>query len=249
MSGGYGTGEPPTELAFLIAHLDQIDRRLDVLERPSGEQLAQAVKELTALVDDIQTQLDNYIATGTYNKAQIDNLIANPPTSMSVTGNIGATGLVTGTGGGSFPAGVRSTGAYSTNLSGGGAYVAAWIHVDGRFGYVPSSRRFKTNFEPIVLTIERVLELQGFYFQYLAAAPYSQEAQRVMMGLLAEDTHDAGFTWLVDYDEEGKPYGIRGDMLAVVVLEGMRDFYGRFVELAARVDILEGKPSTDDEGI
>lgn len=238
MSGGYGDGRPPTELADLLDELALIERRLDTLERPSGEQLAQVVAELTALVNDIQSELDDYIANGTYNKAQIDAKVASP-------GNI-APGNVTASGAGSFPAGVRSTGAYNELLTGGGAYVAAWIHVDGRFGYVPSSRRFKTGFKPIVLTIERVLELQGFYFQYLAAVPYSQEAQRVMMGLLAEDTHDAGFTWLVDYDEDGKPYGIRGDMLAVVVLEGMRDFYGKFQELVTRVDILEGMRTADE---
>lgn len=246
MSGGYGAGQPPTELAFLIERLDKIDGRLDTLERPSGEQLARVVAELTILVNDIQTTLDDYINNHAYTKAQVDTLVASP--GNIAPGNVTASGTVSGNYGGDFPAGLRSTGAYSTLVTGGGAYVAAWIHNDGRIGHAPSSRRFKVGFKPIELTIERVLELQGFYFRYLAAVPYDQHQQREMMGLLAEETHAAGFPWLVDYDDEGLPFGIRGDILAVVVLEGMRDFYGRFLTLVGRVDSLEGKPSTDDEG-
>lgn len=165
--------------------------------------------------------------------------------NASVAGTLAAGAVSAGSaytsGGGQFDAGVRSVGAYGTLVTGGGPYVAAWIHSDGRFGYAPSSRRFKTGFQPIVLTIEVVLRLQGFYFQYLAAVPYSQEAQREMMGLLAEDTDAAGFPWLVDYDDDGEPFGIRADILAVVVLEGMRDFYGQFVDLREQVVELLGR--------
>ncbi|WP_350347271.1 hypothetical protein ABIQ69_11580 [Agromyces sp. G08B096] len=157
------------------------------------------------------------------------------------TGNLSASGTVSGNYGGDFPAGLRSTGAYNTLVTGGGAYVAAWIHSDGRVGYAPSSRRFKTGFVPVVLTIEKVLELQGFYFQYLAAVPYDQAQQRWVIGLLAEDTHNAGFPFLVDYDEDGEPFGIRADLLAVVVLEGLRDLYRQHLELKATVVALAAR--------
>jgi hypothetical protein len=246
MSGGYRGGQPPTELAGLILELEQIGRRLDTLERPSGEQLAQVVEELTALVNDIQAQLDDYIANGTYNKAQIDAKIASP--GNIAPGNVTASGTVSGAYGGDFSGGLRSTGAYATNLSGGGAYNAAWIHLDGRVGYVPSSRRFKTDIRPARFSVADVLRLEAFYYRYIADVPYSQELQPEMLSLLAEDSEAAGFPWLVTYDEEGKPFGVRHDLVAGVVLEGMRSFYAEFQDLAAEVATLTSDKGADDQG-
>lgn len=234
MSGGYSTGSAPTELAGLLEELEDISRRLDVLERPSGEQLAQVVEELQAWVANIQQQLDDYLANDAYTKSQVDALVAAPGTIAPAD--------VNASGRGTFPVGVNSTGAYNQLVTYGGPYVAAWIHSDGTLGYAPSSRKFKTGLKPATFTAEQVLKLQAFFFQYFARAPYDQAQQRVHLNILAEDAHDAGFGWLVDYDEDGKPYGIRGDMLAAVVLEGLRDLHSRVVTL-------EREKSTDDEGI
>jgi hypothetical protein len=214
MSGGYRRGNPPTELAGLINELDEITRRLDVLERPSGEQLAKVVEELTAWVEDIQAQLDDYLSNDAYTKAQVDALVASP-------GNI-APGNVSASGSGTFPGGVNSTDAYNRLLTYGGPYRATWTHSDGWLGYVPSSRRFKTGVKPATFALDDVLKLQAHFFRYLAPPPYDQAQQPEMLNLLAEDTHEAGFTWAVDYDDDGKPFGIRGDVVALIVLEGLR---------------------------
>lgn len=229
---------PPGDgLGPLIRELDKLKLRLSELEIPTGTSMNSLVAQVQEAIANINATVTAAIAANSYTKTQIDSKIASPGNISP--GNVSASGTVSGNYGGDFPAGLRSTGAYNTLVTGGGAYVAAWIHNDGRVGYAPSSRRFKTGFDPVVLTIERVLELQGFYFQYLAAVPYDQAQQRVMIGLLAEDTHDAGFPFLVDYDDDGEPFGIRADLLAVVVLEGMRDFYAKFIALSARVEALE----------
>jgi hypothetical protein len=208
----YRPGQPPTDIAGLIAELEEVDRRLRVLERPSGEQLAQVVEELQAWVADIQAQLDDYLANDAYTKAQVDARVIDP----GLVGNVstGASARYNG--------GIASTDSYGRLLTYGGAYRALWVHIDGSYGYVPSSRKFKTDIAPASFTVDEVLQLQAFFFRYLAPAPYDQAQQRVMLGLLAEDTHAAGFHWLVDYDENGEPFGIRGDVLGLVLLEGFR---------------------------
>jgi hypothetical protein len=239
VSAGYSRGQGDG-LDNLIEDIRAIQRRLRELEIPTGTQTASLVQQVQAKLAELDATVNALVASALgnyYTKAQTDSKVTSP--GNIAPANVTASGTVSGNYGGNFPAGLQSTGAYNTLVTGGGAYVAAWIHNDGRIGYAPSSRRFKTGFKPVALTIETVLRLQGFYFQYLAMAPYDQEQQRVMIGLLAEDTHGAGFPWLVDYDENGDPFGIRNDLLSVVVLEGMRDFFGQFVELRDRVGRLE----------
>lgn len=97
MSNGFRNGRPPSDLAGLIIELEQISERLDTLERPSGEQLAQVVAELTLLVNDIQNQLDIYNASR-YTNAQINSLVASPgnisPGSVDGSGNLTMAGEV-----------------------------------------------------------------------------------------------------------------------------------------------------------
>ena len=232
MSGGYRTGQPPTELAPLLAELETIKRRLDTLERPSGEQLARVVEELQAWVADIQAQLDDYLANDAYTKAQVDARITNP----------GLVGNVSSAGSARFDGGLLSNDVYNHLVTGGGAYRATWTHESGFLGYAPSSRRFKTEPRNADFTLDDVLKLRGFFWEYLATAPYSQEGQATQFGLLAEDTHAAGFTWAVDYDEDGKPFGIRDNVIAVIVLEGLRLLATEVAELK------RGSRGVEEEG-
>lgn len=222
MSGGYSTGRPPSDLAELIVELEDIERRLDTLERPSGEQLAQVVAELSTLVNDIETRLDEYIANDAYTKSQVDALVASPG-AIAPT-NVNASGTVTGA------AGIKSVGAYNQLVTYGGSYRALWVHQDGTFGYAPSSDEFKTEPEPFRVTFEDALRLQAVTFRYLPTPPYAWG--RIELGGIAQAVEAAGFPWLVDRDETGAPFGIRNDLLSWVLLEAMRDLASR-VELKA----------------
>jgi hypothetical protein len=111
----------PDELGYLAAAISDIRQQLADLRAPRGTQLAQTVKNLTALVNNIQAQLDNYIATGTYNKAQIDAMLSNPPGAMTVNGLLTAN------------TGLMSTDVYSRLLT-VGPRKAVWVDSNGRLG-------------------------------------------------------------------------------------------------------------------
>lgn len=202
--------EPIQRLGY---ELQQLRDRVDALAAPSGTEAYQSVAKLTALISDIQAQLDEYLSNDAYTKAQVDARITNP----GLVGNVSTTVSAR------FDAGVASTGAYNELLSGsGGTIRAAWIHPDGRFGYLPSDADLKLDPRPITYSVDDVLALQAMLYQYRAVVPYSQQAQPEYLGLLAQDVHAAGFTHLVDYDDDGHPAGVRYAELGVVLLEGFR---------------------------
>lgn len=136
------------------------------------------------------------------------------------TGGVSATGEVSGNQG-TFASGLSSPGAYNTLVTGGGAYRATWQHETGYYGYAPSSRRFKTDIEsfvPDAATIEALKSLRVVMFRYYARPPYDQAQQPQVVGLIAEEVHDLGLTWLVDYDDDGLPFGVRYDMLSLAMM-------------------------------
>lgn len=220
---------PVSDMDRVGYELGALKTRIDELAAPSGTALYQTVAKLKALVEDIQQQLDDYIANSAYTKAQVDAKVAAPgaiaPTTVTASGAI--VGASHSGGSGTFPSGVFSTDSYNRLVTGGGSYRALWVHQDGSYGYAPSSKRFKTAGAPFAVTVEQALELQAVIFQYLVTPPY---ATADVLGLFAEDVEAAGFGWLIDYDEDGQPFGVRYDLVALIVLEGMRDLYHR-VEL------------------
>lgn len=224
--GGLDPRTPVAEVDRITHELRKLKDRIDELTSPSGTMAYQAVTKLQALVTDIQAQLDDYIANDAYTKAQVDAKIASPgaisPSSVSASGSVvGAAAR--------FDGGLASQDVYDRIVSGAG-YRATWTASDGQIGYVPSSRRFKTEIRPADFSLAQVLKLQAVYYHYLARPPYSPESTPLELGLIAEEVHDLGFTNLVDYDDDGKPFGVRYDLVSLIVLEGMRDLVGR-VEL------------------
>lgn len=220
---------PRSDIERLNDELRQLRDKVNDLAAPSGTMAYQTVDKLKVLVEDIQQQLDDYIANDAYTKAQVDAKVASPgninPGNVSASGHVSAPTA-------RFDSGLSSVDVYNRVVSGAG-YRATWTAVTGEIGYVPSSRRFKTDIEPHPFTLEQALALQTVVYRYHARIPFAPDSTPVELGLIAEEVHDLGLTWLVDYDEEGKPFGVRYDLVSLVVLEGMR-------ELAGRVTRLEG---------
>lgn len=217
MSGGYqrpaGDGLGP-----LIRELEGIKRRLSELEIPTGTSMNSLVAQVQEAIAAIGTTVNAWLEANSYTASEIDAKIASP--GDIAPGNVTASGEVTGNQG-TFASGLSSPGAYNTLVTGGGAYRATWQHETGYYGYAPSSRRFKTDIEsfvPDAATIEALKSLRVVMFRYYARPPYDQAQQPQVYGLIAEEVHDLGLTWLVDYDEDGLPFGVRYDMLSLAML-------------------------------
>lgn len=103
-------GAIPSPIGGLIDDLNDIKRRLSILEAPSGEALSSTVAKLQALVADIQAQLDAWAAdrwTNAQIDARIDQKVAAYVSSI-LSGNVSIGGALTVQGAVRMPT-VRST--------------------------------------------------------------------------------------------------------------------------------------------
>lgn len=135
---------PVDDLRKLASELEGIRRRLDGLESPSGTQAFRTVAKLSALVDNIQEQLDEYNASR-WTNAQIQAQI-NAAIAAAFAGNVSITGSLTVNGalaaaslstGGALTAGgaVTLPDVYNTNIVGlGGSRKTVWVRDGGRMG-------------------------------------------------------------------------------------------------------------------
>lgn len=234
-------GSIPSDLGWLVDELDDIAERLRTLEAPSGEALGSTVAKLTALVADIQAQLDAWTATR-YTNAQIDakdNAVAaqiNPAISSALAGNV--------TVGGNF----YNPNAYNFDIT----YTrrTAWLGNDGRLGYASSSAKKKTSIEPADEDrLARLLDIVPKSFLYReeirrrTALRINEGVDYVPpreLGLIAEELDAAGLHEFVIYDESGEPEGIEYGMLVVALLAVDREQRRELDEIRERLDRMEG---------
>lgn len=241
-------GAIPSELGWLVDELDGISERLQRLEAPSGEALSSTVAKLQDLVADIQTTLDQYMASR-YTNAQIDSFIAGRAPAAHGHDQADISGTWTkdvstnGSGffGGNFQANgeARFPNAYNTDIT----YTrrTAWWGNDGRAGYASSSRRKKTAIKPAdVNMLRRLLEVEPKAFRYRAEISRRTRLRinegvdympAVEIGLIAEELDAAGLGAFVYHDEEGTAEGIEYGMLTVALLAIARDHEQRIAEL------------------
>jgi hypothetical protein len=125
--------------------------------------------------------------------------------------------------------GITCPGTYGSTLVSGRT-----VSVDssGNFGYIPSSKRFKENIEPVILDDPQIaLALELVNFRYKQAG----ENGDMQWGLIAEDVDALGLNWLVDYDENGEPFGLKYDRLALVLLPALQEQSKRLADIEARL--------------
>lgn len=203
-------GRPQDLRSWMDEKFREVWDRIKELERPDGSQLFNALAKVQELIADLPAQvaaaatafLSSGFTTG----------------SMTASGNVTAAGTVTAT------TGFTSTGAYNNNITGVGSYRAMWIGVNGSIGYVPSSLRFKQDVAAMPIDEQAVLALQLVSFRYTAAIENLGDDAPTEVGLIAEQVHELGMTWLVDYDDEGKPFGIKYERLAFALLPVIQSF-------------------------
>lgn len=235
------TPAPGGEYGELIRQLQTLKQKVGELESPSGTQRYQSVSKLSALIDNIQAQLDDYIANQAYTKAQVDSRIANPPSGVNATGNVAASGDV------SAGQALRGQNLYATQAPGfniTGTRVAGWLETaTGRLGTASSSRRYKQDEQPAGIDVDAVLSIEPKRFRYIEQVLEHGDNATVEVGLIAEDLHAAGlFPWVVyrEIDDEIVPDGVSYPMLAVAHQAVIRAQQDQIAALTARLDALDG---------
>lgn len=228
------------DLGDLIDELDDIARRLHTLEAPSGEALGSTVAKLTALVNDIQAELDNYMA-GRYTNANIDAKDAavqsqiNPSIAAVLAGNVTVAGAF------------FNPPAYSTDIT--GTRRAAWVQIDGRLGYASSDARKKTAVRPVDSeALAALLDVEPKSFIYRAEIR-ARTSRRINdgvdyrpareLGLMAQDLDAAGLGFFVYHDEDGEPEGVEYGMLTVALLAIARGQRDELDGIRRRLELLE----------
>jgi hypothetical protein len=211
MAGGYQV--PPADvLAELVQILRDARARLRELEALDGSQIYNTVQDLKNLIAGL---LD--------------------ATDINVSGNITAGGTITAN------TAYNSLATYSRDVSGFGGFRTMSVNIIGMIGYASSSLRNK---ELIGEASERVTkqqlrDLRLVFFRYLAAAPFDQEQQPILLGLLAEQVHEIGLTWLVIYDEKGRPESLVDfavPFLGLLLAQMLADDYDALEERVAAIE-------------
>lgn len=231
------TGAIPSEIGWLIDTLDDYERRLGLLETPSGESLGNTVAKLQALIANIQAQIDAWAATR-WTNAQITTQITNGVNaafagSPTVGGNLAVSGEL------------RVPNAYNTDIT--WTRRTGWWGNDGRAGYASSSRRKKTAIRPADESqLLALLDVEPKAFRYRAEIlrrtalrinEGTDYVPAVELGLLAEELDEAGLGFFVYHDEDGQAEGIEYGMLTVALLAIARRQRGEIDEM--RADIAE----------
>lgn len=233
--GNSRQGQIPSELGWLVDMLGKMEERLSTVESPTGEALSSTVAKLTALVADIQAQLDAW-AAGRWTNAQIvtqiNNLIAT-----AFGSNVAFGGTLT------------SVTTFNTDIGGlAGSRRAMWMHDSGLFGWASSSRDRKTEIEPANIDAAALLSIEPKTFRYLAAIknydelPDDEKPGREPLpevGLIAQDLDEAGLGHFVDYGPDGAIEGINYTMLVVALLAVDRAQQAELVEVRERLARLE----------
>lgn len=237
---GNGYIVPPTgDYGVLFQIIEDLKVRIEELERPTGSQVAQALKKLQELVAGLITQVNGifsgYVSAGTTISAG---------TNITAGGNITAgAGIVLGNV-------LKTTTGPTTNIT--AARVTSWLqNSDGLVGTATSSERFKANiravrddpdFDPLA-----VLDLSIDFWEYRAeiakrddpdSADYVGPEYHVGLnfGPIAERAHELGLWMIVVYERESDGMTLRLNEDGEPIPYGLHDvLFGYLVSMAAQV--------------
>ena len=150
-------------------------------------------------------------ATGALSGASVAVTGAASSATSSTTGNasVGGTLAVTG--------GIGSPSVYSNNVAGTAGNRAVWMDGSGNLGYNISSRRFKEQIETAQIDYATLMRVRVVWFKYIQSIElYGDELAERQLGAIAEEIHDLGLVWMVDYDEDGAPFGLKQERFGLI---------------------------------
>lgn len=98
-----------------------------------------------------------------------------------------------------------------------------------------SSRTAKEDIELAPIDVQAVLAMEVVTYHRIGAPDGDIEH-----GLIAEDLHELGLTWLVDYGADGDtPQGVRYDLLALALIPALQHLLRRLADAEASASALE----------
>jgi hypothetical protein len=223
--GAFGASVPRTE-DFIVREIADLKRALRELSAArslaasqigSGGLLVNGGGSITIVAPGTLNVAGGIVSGGT--------LVAT--TSVSAGTDLVAGGnVITGTSGSLFSTYGRATPVVSS-------YVAAYFNVDGRLGATVSSRRFKQDILKWDAQTQALFALELYQFRYIAAVELYGDAAEVEIGVMAEDLHGLGLTWLVVYDEDGRPFTVKYERMALLLIPTIQDHERRLAALEA----------------
>jgi hypothetical protein len=213
---------PPGDgMAPIVDEFRKLARRISELERPSGTSIGSLVAQVQAALVDLNAAViaatDNYLSSGTVN----------------VT-NLTASGTLNGVGG------VKSVDVYNRLVS-GSPYKVQYVDSSGQMGYVPSSRRYKRDIVAAELDVRTIMaNIRVVTFRYINAVASQEYVAPTEWGVIAEEIHDLGLTWLVDYNEKGQPDGVKHERFAILLIMNAQEQQSQIDDLDARLSSIGG---------
>ncbi len=196
-------------------------------------------KQLTSTINTLSDQIRTGIGN-VYTKQEVDTKDAvNATAAANANANADtrepAFGILAPGKGGT------NTNNVYNNVFGAGTYRTVWVDTAGTIGYLPSSRELKTDFELTNHSLIGLLDIPLMSWRYKVDVEANGDNATWRTGFIAEDVHDAGETWLVDYNADGSIAGLAGDgrfgMAAIALLQDVNK------TLQAHIDTLEDRLS------
>ena len=214
----------------LVALRSQVER-LDNSNSNANSVQDATLEVLGRNIVDLQGRVDDAIAAISIDMSQVPT--GDLPQSR-ITGTwdkpVAAVGTVSSTGDTTVGGIIRNVSAYSNPIT--TSFRSVWVtSVDGQFGYNLSTRRSKRDIEDAIIDPQTVLLLRLVWFRYIAAVEAEGELAEVYLGLIAEEVHDLGLHWLVEYDEEGLPCGVKFHLIGMVLLAVAQNHEERLLAL------------------
>lgn len=207
---------PGDEWDRLLELVRDIVRRLSELERPDGNQTAEALQQIRDILDGIvgatNISVPGYVSAGT---------------TVNAGGNVNAGGTLVST--------------YARTHSVVTSYVAAYIDGSGNFLATPSTRRMKRDIITATWTAEQRARIRVVYYRLRSAFILADmqgdgvEAE-TLVGVIGEELIEAGFPEFVVLDAKGRVFTVRYELLALIALDGLQQAEARIDQLEARLD-------------
>lgn len=218
------------------AGVDAVWVQLKALQQQAQQALsfaasAQAVS--SQLAANVATQVAALASGGTTWHGPVSTTGAVAAATVSATGAISGASLAS-----SGP--ISSPFVYSNSVASSSGNRAVWMDGNGGFGYNTSSRRFKEQIETSTIDYETLMAVRVVWFKYIESVErYGNDDAERHLGAIAEEVHDLGLFWMVDYDEDGLPFGLKQERFGLIGILLAQHQHRWLTTLQADVDALK----------